>query len=352
MAIAHPEGEPPLLAVGNLVVEFKTARGKVRAVDGVSLNVFPGETLAIVGESGSGKSVTALSIMGLLPSEQGVDVSGSIRFLGQELVGLSKEALRHLRSRDMGMVFQDPLRALNPTMTIGRQLLEVPRLGGRRLSTAEAQQRVFDLLREVGVTDAEHAFRRYPHEYSGGMRQRVVIAMAIAKRPRLLLADEPTTALDVTIQAQILELLRGIKLRTGTSLLLITHDLGIVAEYADRVAVMYAGQIVEQAPVRELFADPHHPYTLGLLARLPRLDGVAAPLMPIPGQPPQALHPPEGCRFHPRCTLRHARSKCVAEIPVLAAVGPGRMSRCLFWNEVSQQVADLCDRLGVSVVDA
>jgi len=321
-----------LLEVKDLRVEFSTDGGAARAVDGVSFQVGKGETLGIVGESGCGKTVTSLAIMGLIPSPPGRVLPGSsIRFRDQELVGAPQRQLRALRGNDMGMIFQEPMTSLNPVFTVGSQIGET--LSRHRgMKRKEALERSEALLKEVGIPEAGRRLHEYPHQLSGGMRQRVMIAMALACEPALLIADEPTTALDVTIQAQILELLAELRRRRGMAVLLITHDLGVVAEVCDRVAVMYAGQVVETGNVHEIFGDPRHPYTRGLLDSLPRLDNRGGRLRPIPGVVPSPMAWPSGCRFAPRC--RFAWERCRMESPPLIGVDgrPGeRGSRC--WLE-------------------
>ncbi len=308
-----------LLTVDNLRTTFRTDDGPVGAVDGVSLSVDAGKVLGIVGESGCGKSAMSLSIMGLLPKS--AHVEGSIRLGDRELVGLSSGELRQLRGDDMAMIFQDPMTSLNPVMRIGEQLVEAVRLH-RKVSKAEARGIAVEGLAAVGIPSPEDRMRSYPMELSGGMRQRVMIAMALLNRPRLLIADEPTTALDVTTQAQILELMRELRSEVDAAIVLITHDLGVVAELCDEVAVMYAGRVVERAPVDELFARPQHPYTWGLLASLPGRNRADARLHQIPGSPPSLLRPPAGCRFAPRCAF--AMDACTADpAPALASTGRG-----------------------------
>jgi peptide/nickel transport system ATP-binding protein len=315
-----------LLEVEDLSVTF-TRRGRrdVHAVDGVSFTVDTGETLGLVGESGSGKSVTSLAIMGLLP-RRGVRVGGTVTFDGRPLLRLSQDDLRDLRGREMAMVFQDPLSSLNPVVPIGTQITEVL-VRHRDLAGSEARREAARLLDLVGIPDPQRRLREYPHQLSGGMRQRALVAMAVACRPRLLIADEPTTALDVTIQAQILELLKELVRDQGTALMLITHDLGVVAGLCDRVNVMYSGRIVEQAARRTLFVEPRHPYTTGLLASIPRLDSVeGAPLLPIPGSPTDTLPWASACAFFPRCT-RRIEGVCDRVTPALEPDGPRRL-RC------------------------
>lgn len=302
----------------------------MRAVDRVSLDVPAGRTVALVGESGCGKSVTSLAVMGLLAPNARV-AGGAMWFDGRELGGLSGTARRRLRGGRMAMVFQEPMTSLNPLMTVGLQVAEGLRLH-RGLTGRAARRRVIELFEQVGIRDAADRVDAYPHQFSGGMRQRVMIAMAIACEPGLLIADEPTTALDVTVQAQILELLRALQRRRGLALLFITHDLGVVAEIADTVAVMYAGRIVEQAPTAELFAAPQHPYTRGLLQSMPRLRpgrrDPAARLPVIPGEVPDPLRRPPGCAFHPRCELGRAEGRCQGQTPALEAAGAGHWCAC------------------------
>ncbi|HET7340436.1 MAG TPA: ABC transporter ATP-binding protein [Methylomirabilota bacterium] len=316
-----------LLDVRNLQTHFLTRGGVVRAVDGVSWDVQEGETVALVGESGCGKSVTALSIMRLVAPPAGRIVGGQVMFRGRDLLTLGEEEMRHVRGREIGMVFQEPMTSLNPVLTIGRQLtegLEI-HLG---LDATAARRRAEELLGMVGIADPARRLRQYPHQFSGGMRQRMMIAMALACNPSLVLADEPTTALDVTIQAQILELMKDLSRRLGVAMLIITHNLGVVARYADRVNVMYAGRIVERGTAREVYGRPRHPYTLGLLRSVPRLDEPRrARLAPIEGQPPDLTRLPPGCAFAPRCAFRVER--CATEIPPLEGVGEaGHVAAC------------------------
>jgi oligopeptide/dipeptide ABC transporter ATP-binding protein len=316
-----------LLDVRNLQTHFLTRGGVVRAVDGVSWDVQEGETVALVGESGCGKSVTALSIMRLVAPPAGRIVGGQVLFKGRDLLALNEEEMRHVRGREIGMVFQEPMTSLNPVLTIGRQLtegLEI-HLG---MSQAQARKRAEELLGLVGIPDPARRLRQYPHQFSGGMRQRMMIAMALACNPSLVLADEPTTALDVTIQAQILELMKDLSRRLGVAMLIITHNLGVVARYADRVNVMYAGRIIERGTAREIYHSPRHPYTLGLLRSVPRLDEPRrARLAPIEGQPPDLTRLPPGCAFAPRCGFRVER--CGREVPPLEPVNErGHVSAC------------------------
>jgi len=316
-----------LLEVRNLRTYFFTEEGVVRAVDGVSYEVQEGETVALVGESGSGKSVSALSIMRLIPQPPGRIVGGEILFEGRDLLKLPESEMRSIRGNRIAMVFQEPMTSLNPVLTIGRQLTETLELH-LRLDHRSAWKRAVELLEMVGIPDAERRLHDYPHQFSGGMRQRVMIAMALSCNPRLLIADEPTTALDVTIQAQILELIKKLSTQLGTAVILITHNLGVVARYADRVNVMYAGRIVEQGTSRDIYKDPRHPYTLGLLASVPRLDEARKErLDPIEGMPPDLVNLPPGCYFRPRC--RYAVQRCEEEYPPLQAVGGnGHRSAC------------------------
>ncbi len=325
------EAGQPLLSIDDLAVEFKTEDGIARALDGVTFDIEKGEIVAIVGESGSGKSVTALSILGLLRKPAARVVRGSVRFEGRDVLAMSPRELRDLRGKDAAMIFQDPMTALNPVHRVGKQIAETVRLHGT-VDKKTAFARAVELLTLVGVAQPGTRARQYPHEFSGGMRQRAMIAMAIANNPALLIADEPTTALDVTIQAQVLSLLRAAQAETGAATILITHDLGVVAEMAERVLVMYAGRIVERADVHSLFARPRHPYTVGLLDSIPRLDAETQALKPIPGSPPSLLAPPPGCPFAPRCALR--RSVCVTERPPLIDIGDGRATACHFHEEL------------------
>ena len=309
----------PLLDVRDLRVRFRMLDGTIFAVNGISLHLDRGETLGLVGESGSGKSVTSLALMRLLPPEPAAEIGGEIEFDGRDIANLSEKQMRPLRGRDIAMVFQDPMTSLNPVLRIGEQVEETIK-AHREIDSAGARARATELLRLVGIADPERQLERYPHEFSGGMRQRVMIAMALALEPKLLIADEPTTALDVTIQAQVLELLQKLTLETGTALILITHDLGVVARMTRRVAVMYAGLVVESAPTGELFADPRHPYTVGLLHSIPRLDGEVGMLRPIEGSPPDLRQEPVGCPFAPRCAWR--LDTCWSQMPELLALEP------------------------------
>ena len=326
-----------LLEVRNLRTTFQTSAGAVRAVDGVSWDVQEGETVALVGESGCGKSVSALSIMRLVAEPAGRIEGGEIIYKGRDLLKLSEPEMRRVRGREIAMVFQEPMTSLNPVLTIGRQLtegLEI-HLG---MDTAAAHTRAIELLGMVGIPDPARRLAQYPHHFSGGMRQRMMIAMALACNPSLILADEPTTALDVTIQAQILELMRDLSRRLGVAMLIITHNLGVVARYADRVNVMYAGRIIEQGAAAEIYGNPRHPYTLGLLRSVPRLDEPRrARLDPIQGQPPDLTRLPPGCAFAPRCAYRVER--CAAEVPPLEEVAPGHTSACWEWMRLVKEKA-------------
>jgi len=317
--------EAPLLAVDDLRVRFKTQRGLVHAVNGISFDVRPGETLGLVGESGCGKSVTALTTMGILPRAARI-ASGSIRLDGRELLGLSERQWRRVRGKEIAMIFQDPMTSLNPVLTVGAQLREAIE-EHLDLDRKAATRRAVELLEQVGIPSPADRLRNYPHQFSGGMRQRVMIAIALACEPKVLIADEPTTALDVTIQAQILDLLRDLVADRGTSLVLITHDLGVVAGMCERVKVMYAGTLVEEGSASELFAAPRHPYTLGLLQSVPRLDaGRKQPLRPIPGAPRNMLSEPVSCPFAPRC--RNRIDRCDAELPQLKRLDTGQRAAC------------------------
>jgi peptide/nickel transport system ATP-binding protein len=320
----------PLLSVEDLKTHFFNEDGVTRAVDGVSFHVMPGETLGIVGESGCGKSVTALSVLRLLPARLGRTVGGSIRFDGRELLQLSEEEMRDIRGNAIAMIFQEPMTSLNPVLTIGHQIAESIRIHQGK-SAVDARSRASDMLEFVKIPDARKRLDDYPHQFSGGMRQRVMIAMALACNPRLLIADEPTTALDVTIQAQILKLMLELKERTGAAVVLITHDLGVVAETCQRVMVMYAGRKIEEASVEDLFDRPAHPYTRGLMASIPRLNkrfGAKPRLTEIKGIVPSLREPIRGCAFAPRC--RHAAERCGAEAPELRLVEAGHLTACHF----------------------
>lgn len=319
--------DSPILSVENLQVSFKTDDGIVRAVRGVSFDIGPGETVGIVGESGSGKSVTNLALMGLVPKPPGRIDGGSAIYGGRDLLKMNESQLRTIRGRKIAMIFQDPMTALNPLMTIEQQLCEITQLH-LGLTKKQARSRAVEMLELVGISSPAKRLRDYPHQFSGGMRQRVMIAMALSCEPDVLIADEPTTALDVTIQAQILDLLADLQKRRGTSILLITHDLGVVAGVCHRVLVMYAGRVVEKASVNDLFAQPKHPYTLGLLNSLPRFDQEQSDLLQaIPGQPPDMARVPEGCSFRARCP--YSIDKCATIDPPLAPAGEGRLAACI-----------------------
>ncbi len=321
-----------LLDVQDLKIYFKIKAGRIRAVDGISFAVKPGEKVAIVGESGCGKSVTALSIVHLIAQPPGEYAGGNIFFEGEDLLDMHERDLQKIRGGQIGMIFQDPMSSLNPTMTIGMQIVEGLKIH-RNLNNSQARQRATELLQQVGIPVPEERFNAYPHQFSGGMRQRVMIAIALACNPKLLIADEPTTALDVTVQAQILDLISAICNEFDTALILITHDLGVVAGMTDRVVVMYAGKIMEEATTDELFANPRHPYTIGLLSSVTRLDEVRqAELRTIDGAPPDLLQPPSGCPFMPRCD--HARSICRTMPPLDTVVG-NNAHRKACWIDVT-----------------
>jgi len=322
-----------LLDIRGLKTHFATDEGWVHAVDGVDLRIDRGETLGVVGESGCGKTVTALTVMKLIPMPPGRIVAGKVLWQGRDLVPLGAAEMRRIRAKEIAIVFQEPMTSLNPVYTVGEQIAEVLRLH-EGLGRKAALERTVEMLRLVRIPNPERRFRDYPHQFSGGMRQRVMIAMALACSPKLLIADEPTTALDVTIQAQILDLIAELKTRLGMAVMLITHAMGVVAETAQRVTVMYAGKVVEEAPVRELFAHPRHPYTQGLIRSIPRIDTAAGTgkfgksrLEQIRGVVPSLLDPPPGCRFAPRC--KFARDECTREIPPLREVAPGHKVACV-----------------------
>jgi oligopeptide/dipeptide ABC transporter ATP-binding protein len=321
----------PVLEVNNLKTQFFTRSGVVFAVDDISFAVGAGETLGIVGESGCGKSVTSLSIMRLVPSPPGKIVGGEILLTvdgkTRDILKLSDSQMRQVRGNDIAMIFQDPMTSLNPVYSVGDQICE-PLMLHLGLSKSEAEHRALEMLKRVGIPAAEERFHAYPHQFSGGMRQRVMIAIALACNPKVLIADEPTTALDVTIQAQILDLMAGLNRDFGTSIILITHDLGVVAEVCKRVIVMYAGKIVEQGEANKLFTMPQHPYTMGLLKSVPKIGhNVKEKLAPIGGLPPDLLSPPKGCRFRPRCPRRQAKCE---EAPPLIETSPGQLAACWF----------------------
>ncbi|MFF2074426.1 ABC transporter ATP-binding protein [Kitasatospora sp. NPDC058162] len=327
----------PLLEVEDLHIEFHTRDGVAKAVNGVSYSVAAGETLAVLGESGSGKSVTAQAIMGILDVPPGRITSGRILFRGEDLLTMSPRHRRTVRGRQIAMIFQDALSALNPVLSVGYQLGEMFR-EHQGLSRAEAKTKAVELMDRVRIPAAKQRVGDYPHQFSGGMRQRIMIAMALSLEPDLIIADEPTTALDVTVQAQVMDLLAELQAEFNMGLILITHDLGVVADVADKIAVMYAGRIVETAPVHQLYARPAHPYTRGLLASIPRLDQKGQDLHAIKGLPPSLLRIPEGCAFNPRCD--RVQDRCLTELPALVPVAdedgaelPGRRSACHYWRE-------------------
>ena len=326
-----------LLEVRHLSTQFATGAGIVRAVDDVSWDVKPGETVALVGESGCGKSVSALSIMRLVAAPAGRITGGQILFKGRDLLTLPEHEMRDIRGKDIAMVFQEPMTSLNPVLTVGRQLTEPCEIH-LGMPPERSRARAIEILGLVGISDAGRRLRQYPHQFSGGMRQRLMIAMALSCNPALVLADEPTTALDVTIQAQILELMKGLSQRLGAAMLIITHNLGVVARYADRVNVMYAGKIVEHGTAREIYADPRHPYTLGLLRSVPRLDEPKREkLAPIQGQPPDLTRLPRGCAFAPRCA--YSITRCATEIPPLDAVDGSHLSACWVARDLRERAA-------------
>ena len=320
------ETKKNLLEVKDLKVSFFTPAGEVKAVDGISYNLGYNEVMGIVGESGSGKSVEAYSIIGLL-QKPGKVVGGSITFDGQDLLSFDEEQMRNIRGKDISMIFQNPMTCLNPVYTIGNQLMEALQCHDDKITKEEAWDRAVHMLELVGINNAEKRLTQYPHEHSGGMRQRAMIAMALISEPKLLIADEPTTALDVTIQAQILDVMKDIQKRVNTSIIFITHNLGVVAEVCDKVSVMYAGKIVEQGDVNDIFYDPQHPYTKALLASMPRLDEDGHErLIPIEGTPIDLLNPPQGCNFGPRC--KECRKICLSKKPPYADLGNGHISAC------------------------
>ncbi|MDM5121125.1 ABC transporter ATP-binding protein [Aeromonas rivipollensis] len=328
------QGRAPILEVRDLEVEFSVDDGKIKVLDGVSFQVAPGQTLGIVGESGCGKSVTSLAIMGLLPRPHGQVVAGSIRFQGEELLSLPPDQMYKVRGNRISMIFQEPMTALNPVQTVGAQLMEVFSLHRPDFSKAERKEAAIAMLQKVGIPEPAQRFAVYPHNLSGGMRQRVMIAMALACEPDLLICDEPTTALDVTIQAQILDLMKALQAQTGMAIIFITHDLGVVAELCDEVVVMYAGRAVERADIFELFDHPRHPYTHGLMASIPRLEDLPKSLLKtIKGQVPALHEMPAGCRFSNRCP--HATDLCVGTIPVTEQLSERHAVACHHWKELS-----------------
>jgi len=327
-----------LLEVKGLTTQFFTQDGVVHAVNGISYKLNEGETLAIVGESGSGKSVGVMSLIRLIPQPPGKIVAGEVWFDGRDLMQLSDDEVRQVRGNRIAMIFQDPMTSLNPVLTIGQQIMEALQLH-LGMDKRQARQRAIELLEMVGIPGAASRLDSYPHQYSGGMRQRVMIAMGLSCNPQLLIADEPTTALDVTIQAQIVDLVRNLKEQIGMAIIWITHDLGVVAGLAERVIVMYAGHIVEEAEVHELYEEPHHPYTLGLLRSVPRLDmGKNKRLIPIDGLPPDLIDLPPGCPFAPRCQYR--TDKCIEENPPLEATSPTRRVACWNWETMVEDIKE------------
>lgn len=334
-----------LLEINNLAVNFNTYGGEVKAVRDVSLEVNEGEVLAIVGESGSGKSVTAQSIMGLIPTPPGRIQSGEIVFKGENLLEKTKKEMRRIKGSEISMVFQDPMTSLNPTMKIGKQI-EENLLAHKRSSRSETKKRAIELLRLVEIPDPETRYNQYPHEFSGGMRQRVMIAIALACEPSLLIADEPTTALDVTIQAQVLELMKNLQERLNTSIILITHDLGVVAEMAETVGVMYAGMLVEKGSVEDIFENSAHPYTWGLMESIPDVENDEGKrLVPIKGSPPDLFSPPEGCPFAPRC--KYAMEICLQEIPPEFEMNEQHTARCWLNHPHAPKLDELVTRSDV-----
>ena len=330
-------GEQALLELNDLRTSFFTKAGVVRAVDGVSITIPAGKTVGLVGESGCGKSMTAMSIMGLV-SRPGKITGGSILFHGEDLLALSPKARRQMCGDKLSIIFQEPMTSLNPVITVGAQVREAILTHRRDVSKVQAREQVLDLFRQVGIPDPERRYASYPHQLSGGLRQRVMIAMAMACSPDLLIADEPTTALDVTIEAQILHLMRKLQQEHGTSILMITHNLGVVAEICDYVYVMYAGKVVEFAEVHELFRNPSHPYTRGLIRSLPKLQAAQERLYNIKGMVPDLLHLPEGCRFAPRC--EQACPRCHQEIPPLYDIGGGHLVRCFLFQPEEEAMAE------------
>jgi oligopeptide/dipeptide ABC transporter ATP-binding protein len=326
-----------LLSVRDLIVEHRTGERDVALVNGASFDVGTGEIVCLVGESGSGKSLTASAVMGLLKRSKRLAVHGTVQFDGRDLTCLNNRQLREVRGREIGMIFQDPVGSLDPVIPVGRQIAEA--VGRRRMGRSDVRRRVVELVSQVGISDPEHRVKQYPSEISGGMCQRVAVATAIAGDPKLLLADEPTTALDVTIQAQVLDVLQRIRDERGMSVLLITHDMGVAAQTADRIIVMYAGTIVEEGPAREFFAQPRHPYSIGLIKAVPRVDQVRVPrLSAIPGSMPEARDRPSGCAFHPRCPF--AFDRCRQETPTLVATGSQRAA-CHRAHELYSGLLDL-----------
>jgi oligopeptide/dipeptide ABC transporter ATP-binding protein len=328
----------PVLSIRDLTVEFDTEDGVVQAVTDVNYDVFPGEILGVIGESGAGKSVSVMTMLDLIPKPPGRVLGGEAIFKGRDLLTMSKRELRNVRGGDIAMIFQDPMTSLNPVHKVGSQIAEAVLAHNPGTTQDQAKQRAVQLLDLVGVPNPEQRFDQFPHEFSGGMRQRGMIAMAIANSPSMLIADEPTTALDVTIQAQIVEVLRTAQRETHAATILITHDLGLIAELADRVVVMYAGRVVELGDVYTIFSSPRHPYTVGLMNSLARVDIDQEALQPIPGQPPSMISPPPGCPFHPRCLHSRGRVVCRTDVPPLRPFGEGgeHLSACHFAEELSE----------------
>jgi oligopeptide/dipeptide ABC transporter ATP-binding protein len=328
----------PILSIRDLTVEFDTEDGVVRAVTDVNYDVVPGEILGVIGESGAGKSVSVMTMLDLIPKPPGRVLGGEAIFKGRDLLTMSKRKLRDVRGGDIAMIFQDPMTSLNPVHKVGSQIAEAVLAHNPGTTQDQAKQRAVQLLDLVGVPNPEQRFDQFPHEFSGGMRQRGMIAMAIANSPSLLIADEPTTALDVTIQAQIVEVLKTAQRETHAATILITHDLGLIAELADRVVVMYAGRVVELSDVYTIFNSPQHPYTIGLMNSLARVDIDKEQLQPIPGQPPSMISPPPGCAFHPRCLHSRGRVVCRTDVPPLRPFGEGgnHVSACHFAEELSE----------------
>lgn len=314
----------PLLTVEHLNVGFATKSGIVQAATDINFEIYPGEVLAVVGESGSGKSVTALALMRLHPDN--TIITGNINFDGRDLLNMSDRDMRAIRGSDVAMIFQDPMTAMNPVFSVGDQIVETIRVHDSSVSKQEAWTKAVDLLKLVGVPEPKQRASQYPHEYSGGMRQRAMIAMAISNDPKLLIADEPTTALDVTVQAQVMEVLHEVQAETGSAMMLITHDLGLVAGSADRVQVMYASRLMETGSIDQIFYESHNPYTRALLESIPDIDGLKEELNPIPGNPPSLLNPAAGCAFRPRC--KFAQDVCATEVPTLLTIGEQHKSRC------------------------
>jgi oligopeptide/dipeptide ABC transporter ATP-binding protein len=325
----------PVLSIRDMTVEFGTEDGVVHAVTGVNYDLYPGEILGVIGESGAGKSVSVMTMLDLIPKPPGRVVSGEAIFKGRDLLTMSKRELREVRGGDIAMIFQDPMTSLNPVLKVGSQIAEAVLAHNPKASDDDARNRAVELLALVGVPNPEQRVDQYPHEFSGGMRQRGMIAMAIANSPSVLIADEPTTALDVTIQAQIVEVMKTAQRETNAATILITHDLGLIAELADRVVVMYAGRVVELSDVFTIFNSPRHPYTIGLMNSLARVDIDKEALLPIPGQPPSMISPPPGCAFHPRCLHSRGRAICREVIPPLREFGEGdHVSACHFAEEL------------------